>query len=127
MSDTPTTPTPPQDSGPYDPHQSGGYLGGGQSYQPWQTHPVAVYQPPTNPLATTSMVLGIICVITVAAGLAELAMCILAITFASMAMGARRRHLGRKGMAQAGLILGIIGLVVYVIIGISTAGITLII
>lgn len=89
-------------------------------------YPVAVPQP-SNPLATAGMILGIICCVFVAAGLAELAMCILAMTFGGMAMGAQRRHLGGRGKAQAGLILGIIGLVIYAIVGIASAGITLLV
>lgn len=113
MSEQPPTPPPPPQ--PY-------------GYYP-STPPYGVVAVPqqTNPLATAGMVLGICGAIFWGAGLAELALVSLAIIFGAVALGRRRRHLGGRGKAQAALILGIIGAVGYLIVGIVSAGITLLI
>lgn len=70
------------------------------------------------------MVLGIIAVLAWFAGIGELALVILSITFG--AVGLRRANgpwLGTgHGQATAGLVLGIIGAVGYVCFGIATLG-----
>ena len=90
---------------------------------PWQ--PVH-YLPPairqTNPLSTAGMVLGILSCVFIAAGIFELAMVVLAITFGGVALAAKRRHLGGRGKAQAAIILGIVGAVFYAVAGILSAG-----
>jgi hypothetical protein len=126
MSETPQTPQTPPPPPQHPGHDYGGYPKQ-PYYPPLPQYGVVAVRQPTNPVATAAMVLGILCCVFVAAGLAELAMCVLAMTFGAMGLERKRAHLGGRGKAQAGLILGIIGIVIYLIVGIASAGITLLI
>lgn len=97
---------PPPGSGGYQappPYQSGGYPGGG--YQP---------PPPRNTLAIVSLVLGIASIpLACCGGYPGLVAGIAAIVLAVLARGkVRRGEAGQAGLATAGMVTGIVGLVI---------------
>lgn len=88
----------------------------------WQPPPPAV-RPQGTGLPVASLVLGILSVVFCWWGLATLAMVVLAVTFGIIGLG---RTEGR-GMAVAGLILGSVGALSYLIVGIASLGVGFII
>lgn len=75
-----------------------------------------------NGLAVAGMVLGITSVIFCWWGIFSLAQWVLAITFSAIGISHANRGAAHKGMATAGLILGIIGAVLYLVIGVVSLG-----
>jgi hypothetical protein len=83
---------------------------------------------PKNGHATAGLVLGICGVVFCWWGITTLAMALLATIFGAVGLKrSRLAHDYKRGSAIAGLTLGIIGLIVYLILGICTAGIFLLI
>jgi hypothetical protein len=75
-----------------------------------------------NGLAVAGLVLGITCVIFSWWGIFTLVQVVLAITFSAVGRGHAKRGAPHGGLATAGLILGIIGAVLYFLIGIFSFG-----
>lgn len=78
---------------------------------------------PGNGLAIAGMVFGITSIIFSWWGVFSLAQVILAIIFSSIGIQHANRGAAHKSMAVAGLTCGIIGGVLYVIIGIASLGV----
>lgn len=77
----------------------------------------------SNGLAVAALVLGITSVVFCWWGLLTLVQVVLAITFGSIGISRANRGMGRKGIAVAGLTLGIFGFVLYFILGLVSFGI----
>lgn len=75
-----------------------------------------------NGLAIAGMVLGITSVIFSWWGIFTLVQVVLAITFSAIGRGHAKRGAPHGGLATAGLVLGIIGAVIYFLIGIFSLG-----
>ncbi len=75
-----------------------------------------------NGLAVAGLVLGITCVIFSWWGIFTLVQVILAITFSAVGRGRAKRGAEHGGLATAGLVLGIIGAVLYILIGLFSFG-----
>jgi hypothetical protein len=86
-----------------------------------------VNPPATNGLATASMILGICSIVLCFAGIGTLAMVVLAITFGAVGLRKATHGAPNKGMAIAGLSCGLVGAVVYLILGIASKGVFLLI
>lgn len=78
---------------------------------------------PGNGLAIAGMILGITSIIFSWWGVFSLAQVILAIVFSSIGIQHANRGAAHKGMAVAGLTCGIIGGMLYVIVGIASLGV----
>ena len=78
---------------------------------------------PGNGLAVAGMVLGITSIIFSWWGVFSLAQVILAIVFSSIGIQHANRGASHKGMAVAGLTCGIIGGLLYVLIGLASLGV----
>jgi hypothetical protein len=76
-----------------------------------------------NGLAVASLVLGITSIAFCWWGLLTLVQIVLAVVFGGVAIQAANQGAGRKGMAVAGLLCGVVGFAAYVLFGISTLGI----
>jgi hypothetical protein len=76
-----------------------------------------------NGLAVASLVLGITSIVFCWWGLFTLVQVVLAVVFGGVATRAANQGAGRKGMAIAGLVCGVVGFAAYVLFGISTLGI----
>ena len=75
-----------------------------------------------NGLAVAGFVLGITSVVFCWWGIFALVQVILAITFGAIGRGNAKRGAPHSGLATAGLILGIVGAVLYFLIGIFSLG-----
>ena len=75
-----------------------------------------------NGLAVAGMILGITCIIFSWWGIFTLVQVVLAITFSAIGRGHAKRGAPHGGMATAGLVLGIVGAVLYFLIGIFSFG-----
>lgn len=75
-----------------------------------------------NGLAIAGMILGITCIIFSWWGIFTLVQVVLAITFSAIGRGHAKRGAPHGGMATAGLVLGIVGAVLYFLIGIFSFG-----
>lgn len=75
-----------------------------------------------NGMAVAGLVLGITCVIFSWWGIFTLVQVVLAITFSAVGRGRAKRGAPHGGLATAGLVLGIIGAVIYFLIGIFSLG-----
>ena len=73
------------------------------------------------------MVLGITSVVFCWWGLLSLAQVVLAIVFGGVALSRANRGAPHKGMAIAGLVCGLIGAVLYLMVGIFSLGVGLLI
>lgn len=82
---------------------------------------VAVPQP-GNGLAVAGMILGITSIIFCWLGLLALLQIVLALTFSSIGINAASRGAPHKGMAVAGLTCGLVGLILYVVLGVASLG-----
>lgn len=82
----------------------------------------SVAQPQGNGLAVAGFVLGITSVVFCWWGIFALVQIILAITFSAIGRGHAKRGSAHGGLATAGLILGIMGAVLYFMIGIFSLG-----
>lgn len=105
----------------------------GQPYQPpfYQPQPVPTMPPAPartgygNGMAVASLVLGITGVVSSALlvlGVLTLAQTVLAIVFGARGLTLARLGAGRRGMATAGLVLGVVGLAAYLAVGIASGG-----
>lgn len=87
--------------------------------------PMSYSQPPRSPqqsvaLAVASMVLGILSIALFCVWYLAVPLGIVAVVLGTIAVGkARRGEAGGAGMAKAGLITGIIGIVLAIIVGIA--------
>ncbi len=77
---------------------------------------------PGNGLAVAGFVLGITSVVFSWWGILTLVQVVLAITFSAIGRGHAKQGARHGGLATAGLVLGIIGAVLYVFIGIFSLG-----
>ena len=93
----------------------------GASAQP-QASFASVTSQQGNGLAVAGFVLGITSVIFCWWGIFALVQVVLAITFSAIGRGHAKRGAPHSGLATAGLILGIIGAVLYFLIGIFSLG-----
>ncbi|HUY09185.1 MAG TPA: DUF4190 domain-containing protein [Candidatus Dormibacteraeota bacterium] len=75
-----------------------------------------------NGLAVAGFVLGITSVIFCWWGIFALVQVILAITFSAIGRGHAKQGAPHRGLATAGLVLGIIGAVLYLMIGLLSFG-----
>lgn len=75
-----------------------------------------------NGLAVAGFVLGITCVIFCWWGIFALIQVVLAITFSGVGRSHAKRGAPHGGLATAGLILGIVGAVLYFLIGVFSFG-----
>jgi ABC-type phosphate transport system permease subunit len=92
------------------------------SVQPYGTNPPAPLQPASGQ-AVAALVLGITGIVFCWWGLGTLAQVVLAIAFGVKGMQKADAGLaGGKGMAQAGLVLGIVGACLYLLVGVLTLG-----
>lgn len=93
---------------------------------PSAMHP-AIYSPQRagSGLAVASMVLGICSIVFAFGGLVTLTMVILAVTFGGKRVG--HREIPGRGMAIAGLVCGLVGLLTYLLVGIATGGVFLLV
>ncbi len=101
----------------------------GPAYQPQpgpgMTPPAQVPARSRNGMAVASLVLGITGLVSsflLVLGLLTLAQTVLAIVFGSRGLTQARQGAGRKGMATAGLVCGLVGLAFYLVWGIATGG-----
>jgi hypothetical protein len=78
-------------------------------------------------LATAGLIIGITSVVFLFTGLLALAQIVLAITFSAIAMNRAKTAGTSSGQATAGLVLGILGAIGYLLFGIFTLGIGLVI
>lgn len=78
---------------------------------------------PGNGLAVAGMVLGITSIIFCWWGVFSLAQVVLAIVFSSIGIQHANRGAAHRGMAVAGLTCGIIGGMLYVVIGLVSFGV----
>ena len=94
-----------------------------QPYQQQWHQPPVPWKPPGSGLAVASMVLGITSLVFCWWGLATLAMWVLAVTFGGVSIH-RATEAGqpKNGMAVAGLVLGVLGGLAYMILGVVTLG-----
>lgn len=93
----------------------------------YQSPPPVPYRP-GNGKAVASMVLGITSVVFCWWGLATLAMVVLAIALGGTSMKeTKQARVAHHGMAVAGLVLGIVGALIYIILGIASLGVMLVI
>jgi len=76
-----------------------------------------------NGLAVASLVLGITSILFSWWGVFTLAQVVLAVVFGGVGISRANRGAAHKGLAIAGLALGIIGLVIYFFIGLVSFGI----
>ena len=129
----------PNQPGPYQPgpYQPGPYQPGtappppgGYSYPQGQWGPYGTpYQPvfapprPANGVAVASLVLGITSIVFSWWGLLTLLQVVLAVVFGAVGISKANRGASNRGLAIAGLILGLIGLVIYFFIGLFSLGI----
>lgn len=90
------------------------------AYQSPFAYPVVA---PKNGQAVASLVLGIGSIVVFVGGLVTLAVIVLAIVFGSIGIGKANKGFGGKGMATAGLVLGICGGVAYILFGLFTLGV----
>ena len=88
--------------------------------QPQPQFPAVVQQ--GNGLAVAGLVLGITCVIFSWWGIFTLVQVVLAITFSAVGRGRAKRGAEHGGLATAGLVLGIIGAILYLMIGVFSFG-----
>ena len=79
--------------------------------------------PTTNGLAVASMILGITGIVICLAGIGTFAMVALAIIFGAISLHRANHGAPHKGYAIAGLSLGIVGFLVYFIIGVASHGV----
>lgn len=89
--------------------------------QPPSGYPIAH----RNGMAVASLVLGITGLVSsmvLVLGLLTLAQTVLAIVFGARGLTLASKGEGRKGMAMAGLICGVVGLALYLVVGIATGG-----
>jgi len=77
---------------------------------------------PTNSLAVTGMVLGILAVVIEWGGLLTLALAVCAIVFGAAGLTESQTTGTGRGQAAAGVTLGVLGLVLYLIWGIVSMG-----
>lgn len=77
-----------------------------------------------NSLALASLVLGIMSVVFCWWGLLALTMIVLSIVFGVIGRRRARRGMGRQRMATAGVVLGVVGLGLYVAVVLSSIGIS---
>ena len=92
----------------------------------WAPFPAAVKRP-GNGLAIAGMILGITSVVFCWWGLLSLAQVVLAIVFGGVGLSRANRGAPHKGMAVAGLVCGLIGAVFYLMLGIFSLGVGLLI
>ena len=90
----------------------------------WQQQPLAA---PGNGLAVASLVLGVTSVLFCWLGLLALAQVVLAIVFGGIGISRANKGARRKGMAVAGLALGVVGFLLYFAVGLMTVGVGLLI
>lgn len=97
--------------------------------QPWRPGPPPPpYSSPydqaqqANGLAVAGFVLGITSVVFSWWGLLTLLQVVLALTFSAVGISRARRGAPHKGLAIAGLVLGLVGLVVYFLLGLASLG-----
>ena len=74
-------------------------------------------------MAVAGMVLGITSIVFCWWGLFSLTQVVLAIVFSGVGIGRANRGAAHKGMAIAGLVCGLLGGVLYLLIGISSFGV----
>ncbi|MFJ9073679.1 DUF4190 domain-containing protein [Streptomyces sp. NPDC102278] len=87
--------------------------GGPASYTPWATAPT----PPSNGLAITGFVLGLLSVLACPTVVGPVALGIAAVAFGALGRGkANRGQAGNGGLALAGVILGAVGIVIGVLV-----------
>jgi hypothetical protein len=79
--------------------------------------------PRGNGVAVAALVLGITCVVFSWWGLFSLVQWVLAVTFGAVGLSRTRRGAPNKGMAIAGITLGIIGGVIYFFLGLASLGV----
>ena len=79
--------------------------------------------PATNGLAVASMILGITGIVICLAGIGTFAQVALAIIFGAISLHRANHGAPHKGYAIAGLSLGIVGFLVYFIIGVASHGV----
>jgi len=89
--------------------------------------PVAPVVAPPPGLPVAALVLGICGLVFCLAGVGTLVMTLLATIFGAVSLRRISPGYARRGMAAAGLVLGIIGLLVYLVVGICSAGLFLLI
>jgi hypothetical protein len=104
---------PPQGGYPY-PGQWGPY---GRPYRP-----IFVPARPSNGVAAAALVLGITSIVFCWWGLLTLLQVTLAIVFGSVGISKANRGASNKGLAVAGLVLGLVGLVIYFFVGLFSLG-----
>ena len=80
-----------------------------------------------NGLAVAGMILGITSLVFCWWGIGSLAQWVLAIVFSSVALRRANRGAAGKGMAIAGLACGVLGAVTYLILGIGSHGVFLLV
>lgn len=97
------------------------------SYLPPSMPQVAGVSAASNGMAVAALILGIASIVFCWWGIAALAMVVLAIVFGSI--GIQRANAGapQKNLAVAGLCCGIVGFIAYLVIGIVTFGLFLLI
>src|SRR2546428_5663968 len=79
--------------------------------------------PPANGLATAAMVLGILCIVLAWLPPLGFILAILAIVFGAVGLGRANAGAGNKGQAVAGLVLGVIGIVIPLLLLVAAVGI----
>ena len=79
--------------------------------------------PATNGLAVASMILGITGIVICLAGIGTFAQVALAIIFGAISLQRASHGAPYKGYAIAGLSLGIVGFLVYFVIGVASHGV----
>jgi len=78
---------------------------------------------PSNGVAVAALVLGITSIVFSWWGLLTLVQVMLAIVFGSVGISKANRGASNKGLAVAGLVLGLVGLVIYFFIGLFSLGV----
>lgn len=91
----------------------------------WQQQPLTAA--PGNGLAVAGFVLGVTSIIFCWLGLLSLVQVVLAIVFSGIGISRANKGARRKGMATAGLILGGVGFLLYLVVGIMSFGVGLLI
>jgi hypothetical protein len=91
-------------------------------YAPQPTYIVAT-TPPRNGIAVAALVLGITSIVFSWWGLLTLVQVLLAIIFGAVGISRARHGAPKKGLAIAGLVLGLIGAAIYVFLGVASLGV----
>ena len=106
-----------------------------ESYQRWRAdhgyrpapelyHAHGTQPPPRgNGLAVAALVLGITSIVFSWWGLLTLVQVVLAVIFGAVGLSRARLGAPKKGLATAGLVLGIIGGVIYFFLGLASLGV----